>query len=317
MAGFFAKRLLAAAFAAAALLALGGCSSFDRMKHNGGYDEPWAEGADGTVLGDVVFKPEAGNRMDVCVPAKFDPKRGNGVIVFLHAGSWQRGVRAFEMHNCRRYAKKGYFAATIDYTLWSEESPVTMKRMTEDIGDAASKLRELSQERGWNLTQMAVSGMSAGGQLALLYAYREKNPPLPLRFAAVTVAPIDFRWEAWDFPTARFSPRVSMLIVNAGTGSSFSEEEFRSGKALDAIRSVSPIDAVAPGVPPTLMGYGEKDFVQNPENGRILSAALEKAGVKHDLVMYPNSGHLLADDYGAMLKYHELFARYAKEGFGY
>lgn len=309
-------RLALLAVAAAAACAMGGCSSIERMKHNAGYDEPWREGADGTILHDVVFKPWAGNRMDICLPRRLDASHGNGVILFLHGGSWIRGTRAFEMHNCKRYAKKGYIAAAMDYTLHTEEAPVTMERMLDDIDDAVETIKALSERKGWNVAQMAISGNSAGGQLALLYAYSRK-PVLPLRFAAATVAPIDFHWESWDFEGARFSPRVALEIVNAGSASSFGEQAFRSGLAEAEIRKISPLAAVHPGVPPTLLGYGAQDSIQNPGNGRRLAAALESAGAEHELVMYPHSGHLLADDRPVMLRYHEKLAGYARRLFGY
>lgn len=312
----FARRVAAFAVATAVVAVLGGCSSIEKLKHNAGYDEPWSEGADGTILKDVVYKPVSGNRIDICLPKVIDGSRGNGVIVFLHGGSWVRGTRAFESHNCKRYAKKGYIAATVDYTLYSDSSPVTMGRMLDDVDDAVDRIKALSAERGWNVTQMGISGNSAGGQLALLYAYARK-PALPLKFVAATVAPADFHWEAWDFKGALFSPRVSLQIVNAGTGSSFSEAEFRSGKAEAAIRSISPLFAVHPGAVPTLLGYGEKDTLQNPENGRRLVEKLAEAGVPHDLVMYPHSGHLLADDRPVMLEFHEKLTDYARKGFGY
>lgn len=312
----FSRRLSAFVIAAAALATLGGCSSIEKLKHNAGYDEPWSEGLDGTILKGVVYKPVAGNRMDICLPKVIDGSRPNGVIVFLHGGSWVRGTRAFESHNCKRYAKKGYIAAAVDYTLHTESSPVTMGRMLDDIDDAVDRVKALSAERGWNVTQMGIFGNSAGGQLALLYAYARK-PALPLKFAAATVAPADFHWEAWDFRGALFSPRVSLAIVNAGTGSSFSEAEFRSGKAEAAIRSISPLYAVHPGAVPTLLGYGARDTLQNPENGGRLAARLAEAGVPHDLVMYPHSGHLLADDRLVMLEFHEKLADYARKGFGY
>ncbi|MCG5029906.1 alpha/beta hydrolase [Mesosutterella sp. OilRF-GAM-744-9] len=316
---FRGPRLLRAAvlaLAAGAVVLSAGCSTIGTIKHNRGMDETWNEGVDGRLLADLPFKPGAGGRMDVCLPEKLDPGRGNGVIFFLHGGSWMRGTRAFERHNCYRYAKRGYIAVDLDYTLHTPSAPVTMGRMLDDIDEAVREVRRLSDERGWNVTQMAVAGTSAGGQLALLYAYGRPHS-LPVKFAAANVAPIDFHWSAWDFPGAHFSPRVSLMIVNAGTGSSFSEKEFRSGAAESAIRSLSPLYAVTPSAPPTLLAYGEKDSIQNPENGRILASRLRKAGVRADLIMLPHSGHLLSDDRELTVLYHDRLAQFAREYFGY
>jgi len=53
----------------------------------------------------------------------------------------------------------------------------------------------------------------------------------------------------------------------------------------------SPINYVTSTTPPTLILHGSKDQMVNVSQSRALKTRLEKAGVVHELVVYPGEQH--------------------------
>lgn len=282
---------------------------------NTGQDETWSE-EDGTSYLDIVYNPETGNKLDIFVPADLDTSRANGLLLFVHGDEGGEGSKEWERHNCYRYAKAGYITAAADYSLHTAANPVTIFAVLDELEAATCKIKELSRQHGWNIQRMALSGTSAGGHLALLFAYSRHASAFPVEFVAVGAAPIDFHWSSWDFP-GKHEPEIAVTLVNQGTGKSFNRWEFRTGAAEEAINSISPLTMVDENTVPTLMAYGERDRDQNPRNGQILRERLNEHGVKNDLVEFPNSDHYLAGDEEALREYREKFLEYLRTYFGY
>jgi acetyl esterase/lipase len=282
---------------------------------NTGQDESWSQ-EDGTSYLDIVYDAETGNKLDIFIPAHLDSARVNGVILFVHDNEGSEGCKEWERHNCYRYAKAGYVTAAAGYSLHTEENPVTMYAVLDELEAATRKIKELSRQHGWNIQRLALSGTSAGGHLALLFAYSRHAAAFPVEFVAVGSAPIDFHWSSWDFP-GKHKPEIAVTLVNRGTGNAFNRWEFRLGAAEAAINSISPLAMVDEHTVPTLMAYGGRDRDQNPQNGQILRKKLNEHGVKNDLVEFPHSDHYLAGDEEASQLYMEKFLEYLRTHFGY
>jgi dipeptidyl aminopeptidase/acylaminoacyl peptidase len=62
-------------------------------------------------------------------------------------------------------------------------------------------------------------------------------------------------------------------------------------KNPDLYQSFSPIFYVNSQSPPTLILHGDADNLVPVEQARLLNNKLKKAGVKHDLIIYPDAGH--------------------------
>ena len=172
---------------------------------NTGQDESWSQ-EDGTSYLDIVYDAETGNKLDIFIPAHLDSARVNGVILFVHDNEGSEGCKEWERHNCYRYAKAGYVTAAAGYSLHTEENPVTMYAVLDELEAATRKIKELSRQHGWNIQRLALSGTSAGVPGSALRLF----PPcrcFPVEFVAVGSAPIDFHWSAGIF-RASISPRL-------------------------------------------------------------------------------------------------------------
>jgi acetyl esterase/lipase len=223
------------------------------------------------------------------------------VILFIHGGGWAAGDKSGYDSACKNYASQGYVAAAMNYRfinpdLPPERQPATCADMLDDIESAVAALRAKLLEKGYTPRKMAISGGSAGGHLTMLYAYsRGARAPIPIAFLFPDVGPTDFSDPAYlDMPV----PLVGELAPRL------------AGRADYDPALMSPLHYVAPGAPPTLLRYGALDELVPLSQGTLLKAALEAAGTRCDLLVYPNSGHGLeskADDalnarHGALLK---------------
>ncbi|MBR4833818.1 MAG: alpha/beta hydrolase [Thermoguttaceae bacterium] len=277
-----------------------------------GYIEVWTD-ADGFFVDGVPYGPNDWNKIDLYFPKEIAPERSRGAVLFIHGGAWNAGNRQDMAGFARRTAKGGYVAASLGYMLAGDKTKdvYSMNAVMDEIDAALKTLKEEATKRGAPLEKVALSGDSAGGHIATLYAYsRGKNAPLPVVFVAPRVGPSDFHLETWP----NLDPETVAGIVSIMTRKLTSVEDLKAKtpETEAAIASISPAAfAENGGAIPTLAAFGGEDnLVPTPHRERLV-AALEKSGVKFDVVDFPNSGHMLASDPEATERRRELFFEYA------
>ena len=249
------KGVYAAAFAASFL-----AGAASRLKLG-----PWRErkippGAVHERL-DLPYGPGEAQRFDLYLPRELNEKT-YGLVVYLHAGGFTAGDKRDDADILRRIAAKG-----------------------PSIAEYAAGL-------GVELDRMAIGGGSAGGCLALLYAYRDAAAsPLPLRFVFEAVGPAGFEPADWFGADAGGEAAAAFVGMISGRELSPGTEEYAA-----ALRDVSAYMWVTPESVPTLCAYGERDRIVPYATAKRLKAALEKNRVPHDFISLPHSGHGLQND---------------------
>ncbi len=165
-------------------------------------------GIDGQILKDLKYTTSRGgtrNTYDLWLPKYISERENQGkdvpVIVFLHGGSWTSGTKEEMNQHCAMYAKKGYVTATVNYRLFAQPDPEDSGHfldMINDIYKAVASIKAQLEKLGYTATTMAISGQSAGGHLAMLYAatYGEDSP-IPVKLVLNEWGPTDFSPEAW------------------------------------------------------------------------------------------------------------------------
>ena len=144
---------------------------------------------------DLVYAAQSERqRMDIYLPWK---KGETDVVLLIHGGGWWEGDKSSYRADCRKYARRGYAAATINYRFIDasppEQQSVSCVDMLDDIGSAVATLKAKMLEKGYRPRKMAVAGLSAGGHLALLYGYsRYGQSAIPIAFLVSDVGPSDF-----------------------------------------------------------------------------------------------------------------------------
>jgi acetyl esterase/lipase len=284
-----------------------------RRTLRGGYHESWRDG-DGSLQRGIIYDEASGNAYDLFIPAKASSTRNNGLMLFIHGGGWQEGQREHMHYACRRYAKHGYVCATLSYSLAHKDKPeLTMFTMLDDIDKCIAHLKAKTAELAYPTQQIALSGASAGGHLAMLYAYsRGAKSPLPIAFVFQQTGPVDFHPDAWGDDAQTLA-----WLITAAVGKPISEEMIRNGhpEAETAIRSISPLAHIGSDTPPTIFAYGGRDALVRPLHGDRLGAALAAHGVPHQKIAYPRSDHMLYSDPGSAAAYEEAALAYARQFF--
>ena len=87
---------------------------------HGKYNTRWDETV-GKVYTDLPYGEGAANKFDLYVPAD-KSQDAYGLVVYLHAGGFTSGDKAGDAEMLKWLCSKGYVAAGINYTLFTEET---------------------------------------------------------------------------------------------------------------------------------------------------------------------------------------------------
>jgi acetyl esterase/lipase len=199
------------------------------------------------------------------------------MIMQIYGGSWQTGSPANQEWFSRHFAQRGYVVVAIDYRHAPEW------KWPEQIVDVRTAMYWISQEGakfGGDLTRIVLVGRSAGAQLAMRLAYQEG--PSSIRGVVNYYGPVDLA-EAWRRPP-RPDPADVRGILEAFVGGTPDQKP-------EHYRHASPITWVSKLSAPTLSIYGSRDHIVEARFGRMLDAALKRAGATSVLLELPWSEH--------------------------
>ena len=279
----------------------------------------------------LVFKPEwhdeygqrfenieYGNRKnntyDLYLPNDANKNDNLALILYVHGGAWVGGDKRWRHGDCYTWVQKGYATATMNYSLLKEEG-ISLLTMQDEIESCIRHIVDFAAEKGARIRQMAISGISAGGHLAMMFAYNHSHP-LPLRFEAIKVGPADFRI-LFPYDENVKATDVENFVFSC-TGKRVSASDC-SKKQLDSIKlQASPVYYINDSTAlPAIFAYGEKDGLVKPDNYRALQAIYDSLGKPYDLITYPNSAHFLLRDKDCKERYDSILNAYCKMYFGY
>lgn len=261
---------------------------------------------------DVSYLDAESCNMNVYVPYGVDRDTPQGVILFIHGGSWSGGDKWEEAIRCRLLANRGYITATMNYTLRTEDiaDEYNVFTVLDEIDAALQKLKDFLADLGITVDKAALSGYSAGAHLAMLYSYsRHNTSPLDIAFTCSLAGPSDIREEIWG-DTARY-------IGSILTGVEITEEMLDSGEADALLESISPVAYISPDSPPTIVVQGGRDNVVPKANAQSLIDLFTENNVPYDYVYMKRSDHSLIQNPFGHVSYFMLYLKYSRTYFGY
>ena len=225
-------------------------------------DVPFSN-ADGVPLALDVYQPPSGGAFPI--------------IMQIYGGSWQTGSPARQEWFSRYFAQRGYLVVAIDYRhapewIWPEQ--------IVDVRTAMYWISEHSPKFGGDPSRVVLVGRSAGAQLAMRLAYQEG--PSSIRGVVNYYGPVDLA-EGWRSPPRPDPANVRGIL-----------EAFIGGTPVrkpEHYRHASPVTWVSSSAAPTLSLYGSRDHIVEARFGRMLDAALRKAGATSVLLELPWSEH--------------------------
>lgn len=288
-------------YAAAFVVAFGSSVAF-KVKHDpfgGEFEVDWNDSV-GRVYTDIAYGEGEANKFDIYVPAD-DARSSYGLVVYLHAGGFTGGDKSDDAGMLEWLCSKGYVAAGINYTLFGDDNPdASVYSQSMEIKESIPYVVAEAEKLGYHIDEMAISGGSAGGCLALLYAYRDaKTSPVPVKMVFEAVGPSSFYPEDWSSYGFDAGTEESDAAARGLFGVMAGKElraAFGTPEYDEEIKDISALLWIDENSVPTLVAYGKYDKVQPCEGSQRLLAALKENHVPHDYYLCGHSGHGLQND---------------------
>jgi len=218
--------------------------------------------------------------------------RGKGagpfpLVVWIHGGAWMSGSK--EWDNVKYLVRDGYAIASIDYR-YTPQAPFPAQ--IQDCNAALNFIVAHAADYGVDAKRFVMGGGSAGGHLALMLGLARgqkdfgANPAIKPLAILDFFGPTDLNKMKSDLE-AIHSRKGLDLFYDAGSklfGTPIDE-------SADKGKMASPINYVSAAAPPVMICQGGKDNLVPLAQSERLHAALDKAGVKNELVVVDDAGH--------------------------
>lgn len=261
-------------------------------KYNKPLETDWDESS-GEIFKDIQYGEEEGELYDLYIPSNLAKEDKQSLILFIHGGGFTSGDKGDEEKWCKFFATKGYITASISYTLQTAETNSNINLMNSEILACVTSMKEECQKKGYEISGMALSGQSAGGCLAMLYAYKNiEESPIPVKFVFQQTGPASFKPELWGST----STSDQAAFVSIMTGKTVSEEMIKDGSYMELVDEISPASCVDENTVPTLCAYGPKDKIVPVDIKYTLFDQFDTYDTTYEFIEFSNSGHALLKD---------------------
>lgn len=225
----------------------------------------------------VSYGSDSLQRMDIYLPAGRSAAATKS-IVLVHGGGWNAGSKLDFATYIDTFKRRlpDYALFNVDYRLATTGRIFPTQEM--DVKAALEFIAHNATQYGINTNNVVLMGVSAGGHLSLLQAYKY-NSPIKVKAVVDMFGPTDLT-EMYQKPWHHMIP----FLLQALTGTTPQEKP-------EVYQQSSPAFFVSRQSPATLILQGGADPVVNKSQSLLLAEKLQKAGVQHELVLYPNEGH--------------------------
>ena len=194
------------------------------------------------------------------------------IAIIIHGGGYQRGdsKSGSEAYCADFLAPAGYAVFSINYRL-APKYPYPY--MVYDVENSVRYLRKNAKRWNADPDKIALVGGSAGGFLSNMVGLL--NAPGAEVQAVVTL------FAQSSFATVPLNKDVHALL----------DPLIKAKGEEEALREASPITYVSKNAPPFLQIIGDRDEYIPFTEATNLQAALQKAGVRCDIIRIPNGMH--------------------------
>lgn len=228
------------------------------------------------TLKDVSYGQDTAQRMDIYLPANRSVDSTKSIIL-IHGGGWTNGSKNDFLTYIDSFHRRmpDYAIFNINYRL--VDGINLFPTQENDVKAAMDFIIARTRQYGISKDKLVLLGVSAGGHLALLQAYKYKQPGI--KAVIDFFGPTDLT-AMYQKPWHPYVPMVLQMI----TGTSPREN-------AKLYRESSPLNYVSRHAAPTLIFHGSADQIVNVSQSKALRQQLEKWGVPNELVIYPGQRH--------------------------
>lgn len=245
------------------------------------------------------------------------------MLVYYHGGGFFGGGPDIVEQMCKVLVRDmDCVVVNVDYRLCPEAH---YPQPFDDCWAATCWAYEHAQELGAAKKKIAVSGDSAGGNLAAAITLRDREEGTnmvglqALIYPAVNISgkhtefyqgtdPSQYRTTKRCRKPVQAMYQMMGMLVSGGSGNML-EDVYLQGNLKPEHIYASPILDDFHGVPPTLLAFGEHDFLAFEDFAYARHAV--KAGVPIKTIVYRGLGHGFADQIGVMPQAEDLMAEIA------
>lgn len=277
------------------------------------YSVEWSDEI-GTLYEDISYGNGEANKFDLYLP-KDNSKESYGLVVYLHAGGFTSGDKKDDRNMLAWLCSKGYVAVGINYTLRTEDNDKSVYSQSMEIKEAMPKVIEEAEKHGYKINGITMSGGSAGGALAMIYAYRDaEESTVPVKLLFEMVGPSSYFREDWgiyglDQDTDESIKAAAGLFSVMG-GVEITTDMIKDGSYQELLKPISSYTYINEKSVPSVLLYGTHDRVQPYKGVRHLEKALKDNGVDYKLFVAEHSGHGVQNDDKVMKAYMETVEKY-------
>lgn len=261
----------------------------------------------GKILTDQVSDGKETTGYDLYLPSQ--KKDSYGLVLYIHGGSFTSGDKSEGTKWCRFYAAHGYIAATMNYTVKSKGRDSSLHLMNEEIFSTVSAIKAQCEDLGYSIHNMATTGGSAGGCLAMLYAYSHKHDsPIPVKCVFQQTGPVIFEPGEWG----QEGSEAQAAFAAALTGKTITAAMIEDGSYRPYLDAISPARLVTPDSVPTLCAYGPNDHIVPATLKFNLFEAFDANGVTYEYIEFTHSNHGMYSDLDKQQEYIEKCLAYCQ-----
>ena len=237
----------------------------------------------------VPFRRVGGHSIKLDVYRDKTDRTNRPVFLYIHGGGWVMGDKREQgIPLLHHMARAGWLGFTVNYRL----SPgVALPDQLADVKAGLVWIREHAEEYGGDPSFVAVSGGSAGGNLAALVGLTENDPRYQPGFededtSVQITAPVYGIYDVTDRMGAQ-TPRFVPMLMEPLVIKAFLEDE------PEKFAEVSPLDRIHPGVPPFVISQGDRDSLAPVVEARAFVERLEGVSQNHVIYMeFPGAQHI-------------------------
>ena len=220
----------------------------------------------------VVYKTVAGRELHLHLfePAGHKPTDARGCFVFIHGGGWTGGEPRRMYTYCDHFAKLGLLCASVEYRLMKKPEGTTPHDCVRDGRSAIRYLKVNATTLGIDPAKIVVAGGSAGGHVAAGTALFDgvDNDGDDLAISTTTAGLVLL------YPVIDTSP-----------------QGYGNEKCGTDWRTISPVDQVRAGLPPTIVFHGTADGVTPFAGAKLFAERMKVAGNRCELVVGERGHH--------------------------
>lgn len=231
-------------------------------------------------LHDVAYGKDSLQKMDVDLIANRTPK--TPLLILIHGGGWMAGDKKDAYFMRDGLFEVGINVVNINYRLASPSNNIHYKEIMTDIDEALNFLA--ANAKKWNIrsSQFILWGGSAGGHLALLYAYKYDKQDLVSSIITLGAPTILNKFFLIKDTKSQDAEGLLPLI----TGKPWNYDPTKLAKEYE---EASPY--YSSNYKPTMLIHGGSDDIVSVEQSLAMHQKLKEENIADTLIIIPGGGH--------------------------